>query len=259
MNVEMRIMAINVNDLGGKKDQLMKHRYFSNRDQNWHIDWAYWSRIDKTENWRKLKEYIQKKSPDIFFVEEMLVSCFEKINFITELKEMGYSYIYESLPERGNYSLTMAFYKSNQNKPRYMGSPGNYRKYRSVLCENEGVIFCGSHFPYESDEVFLKYMYGFFASNLEKEILLIGDLNANDPERGNKKMVNKLLEKGAVDLWIAAGNNEDTPTEAKYSGRLDYAIASPLLASKIQNIETDPYPMESGMTDHAAIIVDIKD
>ena len=89
--------------------------------------------------------------------------------------------------------------------------------------------------------------------------MLIGDLNANDPERGNKKMVNKLLEKGAVDIWIAAGNNEDTPTEAKYSGRLDYAIASPLLARKIQNIEIDPYPMESDMTDHAAIIVDIKD
>lgn len=255
----MRILAINVNDLGGKNEQLMKHRYFSNRDQNWHIDWEYWSRLDKTENWRKLKEYIQKKSPDIFFVEEMLVSCFEKINFITELKEMGYSYIYESLPERGNYSLTMAFYKSDRNKPCYIESLGNYRKYRSVLCENEGIIFSGSHFPYESDEVFLKYMYGFFTSNLDKEILLIGDLNANDPERGNKKMVNKLLEKGAVDLWIAAGNSEDMATEAKYSGRLDYAIASPLLASKIQNIEIDPYPMESGMTDHAAIIVDIKD
>lgn len=33
----MRILAINVNDLGGKNEQLMKHRYFSNRDQNWHM------------------------------------------------------------------------------------------------------------------------------------------------------------------------------------------------------------------------------
>lgn len=101
MNVKMRIMAINVNDLGGKNDQLMKHRYFSNRDQNWYIDWEYWSRLDKTERWRKLKEYIQKKSPDIFFVEEMLVSCFEKINFITELKEMGYRYIYMRVCRKG--------------------------------------------------------------------------------------------------------------------------------------------------------------
>ena len=91
------------------------------------------------------------------------------------------------------------------------------------------------------------------------EILLIRDLNANDPERGNKKMVNELIKEGAVDLWVEDGNDEDTPTEAKHSGRLDYAIASPLLAKKIKNIEIDPYPMESSMTDHAAIIVDIKE
>lgn len=45
---------------------------------------------------------------------------------------------------------------------------------------------------------------------------MIGDLNASDPTKENKKMVNKLLEAGAVDLWTAAGNDENTPTEAKY-------------------------------------------
>lgn len=98
----MRIMSINMNDFGGKNKHLMNYRYFSNRDQSRHIDWKQWSRHDKTENWRKLKKYILKKNPDIFFVEEMLISCFEEINFIEELKAIGYCYIYESLPERRN-------------------------------------------------------------------------------------------------------------------------------------------------------------
>lgn len=72
-------------------------------------------------------------------------------------------------------------------------------------------------------------------------------------------MINRLLDKGAVDLWIAAGNDENTPTEAQYQGRLDYAIASPSLASKIENIEIDPFLMNAGITDHAAVIVDINE
>ena len=80
---------------------------------------------------------------------------------------------------------------------------------------------------------------------------------ANDPSSGNKIMVNSLIEEGAVDLWIAAGGKEDTPTEAQYSGRLDYAISSPSLAKKVEKIEIDSYPMDANLTDHAAIIVDI--
>ena len=70
-------------------------------------------------------------------------------------------------------------------------------------------------------------------------------------------MVNRLLDEGAVDLWIAAGNDEDTPTEAQFGGRIDYAIASPSLAKKVEKIEIDPFPMNEGISDHAAIIVDI--
>lgn len=186
-----------------------------------------------------------------------MISLYEKIDFIGEFAEMGYSYIEECLPERGNYSLTMIFYK--EGNPKYVHSPGNYRENRSVICKDGGLIICGSHFPYESDEVFLKYMGGFVIAHLGEEFLLIGDLNANDPTRGNKQMVNRLLDEGAVDLWTAAGNDEHTPTEAQYQGRLDYAIASPSLAKKVANIEIDPFLMNEGITDHAAVIVDIVD
>lgn len=256
MKMRKRIMAINANNMGGKTRHLMTHRYFNNRDKKYHIDWRYWAKhVDKTETWNSLKKYILKKRPDILVVEEMLVSSYEIIDFIGELAEMGYSYLEECLPERGNYSLTMTFFR--EGNPEYVSSPGKYRENRSVICKDDELLICGSHFPCESDEVFLKHMGDFVIAHLGEDFLLIGDLNANDPTRGNKQMVNKLLNEGAVDLWTAAGNYEHTPTEAQYQGRLDYAIASPSLAKKVENIEIDPFLMDAGITDHAAIIVDI--
>lgn len=251
-----RIMAINANDFGGKTGHLMSHGYFNNRDRRYHIDWRYWAKlVDKTQNWKGLKQYILKKKPDILIIEEMLISSYEEIDFIGEFAGMGYSYVEECLPKRGNYSLTMTFFK--EGNPEYVNSPGNYRENRSVICKDEGIIICGSHFPCESDEVFLEHMGGFVIAHLREDFLLIGDLNANDPTRGNKQMLNRLLDEGAIDLWTAAGNDEDTPTEAQFGGRIDYAIASPSLAKKVEKIEIDPFPMDANFTDHAAIIVDI--
>ena len=258
MNKKKRIMSINMNDFGGKSEHLMTHRYFNNRDRNYHIDWEYWAKqVKKDEVWNGLKEYILDKQPDLLLVEEMLICSYESIDFIGELKKIGYYYIEECLPERGNYSLTMMFFRDGN--PKYIHSPGKYRENRTVVCKENDLMICGSHFPYESDEVFLNHMENFVVSYLKDDFLLVGDLNANDQTKGNKKMINRLLDKGAVDLWIAAGNDENTPTEAQYQGRLDYAIASPSLASKVENIEIDPFLMNAGITDHAAVIVDINE
>ena len=183
------------------------------------------------------------------------MSDHNEVKAIGEFEKMGYTYIKEGLPERGNYSLTMIFFR--EGNPEYMSPHGNYRANRSVVCKFENALICGSHFPYESDATFLKYMGDFVIVHLGEYFLLIGDLNANDPTKGNKQLVEKLLEAGAVDLWVAAGNDENTPTEAQYQGRLDYAIASPSLAKKVENIEIDPFLMNEGITDHAAVIVDI--
>ena len=151
----------------------------------------------------------------------------------------------------------MMFFRDGN--PKYIQSPGKYRENRTVVCKENDLMICGSHFPYESDEVFLNHMENFVVSYLKDDFLLVGDLNANDQTKGNRKMINRLLDKGAVDLWIAAGNDENTPTEAQYQGRLDYAIASPSLASKVKNIEIDPFLMNAGITDHAAVIIDINE
>ena len=50
---------------------------------------------EENEVWNGLKEYILDKQPDLLFVEEMLISCYESIDFIGELKKIGYYYIEE--------------------------------------------------------------------------------------------------------------------------------------------------------------------
>ncbi len=253
-----RFMALNINDMGGIGNHLMAHRFFSKVDGRSHINWKYWSKnIRKREIWDAVKEYIAEKNPDAFWLQEMLVSSYEEIDFIGEIEEMGYHFADESLPKEGNCSITMGFYRGE--KPEYLESPGNgYRKNRSVIYSWSDLLTCGSHFPYESDAEFLKHMKGFVEDNLEKDFLLIGDANANNPKRGNKQMLNEVISEGAVDLWTAAGNPEDTPTVARIGVRLDYAIASPSLAKKVVNVELDSYPMDEGLTDHAAVIVDIR-
>ena len=259
MRKKTRVLSLNVNDFGGKTDHLMEHQYHNRRYNRDCIDWIYWANnVPKTETWNKLKEYINSKEPDILIFEEMLVSCNEKeIDFFGELKDMGYPCLEGCIPRKGNFSLTALFFKSGNPTPTYISFPWDHRANRGVICEYDEILICGTHFPSEADKLFLENMGKFLEPNLKKDLLLIGDLNANDPKKGNKMFVNNLLKKGAEDLWIAANNAEDTPTEAQYQGRLDYAIASPSLAKKVERIEIDPYVMDKGVTDHAAIIVDI--
>ena len=254
-----KVMAININDLGGISDHLMDHKYH-NCNRNY-IDWKYWAeQVDKSATWNAFKDYILKKKPDILVIQEMLVSRYENIDFISELDDLGYTYLKGCLPENdGNYSLTITFYNRDCDAPEYLNFPNDSRRYRSVVSKLGNLIICGSHFPPESDLVFLKRMYQFVLSYQDKNFLLIGDLNASNPTMGNWQLISNLLKKGFIDLWTAAGNDEHTPTEAQYGGRLDLAIASPSLAKKVEHIEIDSTPMKYGITDHSAVIVDIKD
>lgn len=82
-------------------------------------------------------------------------------------------------------------------------------------------------------------------------------MNANDSTRGNKQLVENLISDGYKDVWVQMGNPSDTPTELIYKGRLDYVIASKNVYDLISNMKIDSYTMNSGMTYHAALIVDL--
>ena len=43
--------------------------------------------MDKTKTWKGLKEYILEKKPDVLVLEEMLINCYETIDFITKCFE----------------------------------------------------------------------------------------------------------------------------------------------------------------------------
>ena len=201
-------------------------------------------------------KYIEDKQPDILIVNEMIVSPLERIDFISRMAEQGFSYFDETIPS-GKYSFTMMFYKNV--KCSLLTSPNSgYRENRSILYLVEGIYINGTHFPQESDTKFLNDVELFCKARKRDNVMIIGDLNANNISRGNKQLVERLKTYGYVDVWVQMGNPDDTATEAKYRGRLDYAIASEAVYESISNIEIDTMPMDCGMTDHAAVIIDVQ-
>lgn len=251
----MRILSININDFGGLENHLMEHKIFNAWLGRECIDWKFWSTIDKEEVVNKFLKYIKDKQPDVLIVNEMIVSPLERIDFIAKIKEIGFSAFDETIPS-GKYSFTMMFYKNV--KCSLLTSPNSgYRENRSILYLVEGIRINGTHFPQESDIKFLNSVEQFCKTRKNDKVIIIGDLNANDVSRGNKQLVESLTAHGYKDVWVQMGNPVDTATEARYRGRLDYALASEVIYEFISNIEIDSMPMECGMTDHAAVILDV--
>lgn len=252
----MRILSININDFGGLENHLMGHKKYNAWVGRECIDWKYWSTIDKEGVFNRFLKYIEDKQPDILIVNEMIVSPLERIDFIARMAEQGFSYFDETIPS-GKCSFTMMFYKNV--KCSLLTSPNSgYRENRSILYLVEGIYINGTHFPQESDTKFLNDVELFCKARKRGNVMIIGDLNANDISRGNKQLVERLKTYGYVDVWVQMGNPDDTATEAKYRGRLDYAIASEAVYESISNIEIDTMPMDCGMTDHAAVIIDVQ-
>ncbi|EDO57759.1 endonuclease/exonuclease/phosphatase family protein [Clostridium sp. L2-50] len=251
----MRILSININDFGGLENHLMEHKKYNAWVGRECIDWKYWSAIDKDVVFNKFLNYIEDKQPDVLIVNEMIVSPLERIDFISKIEEMGFSYFDETIPS-GKYSFTMMFYK-NMKCTLFASPNSGYRENRSILYFVEGIYVNGTHFPQESDTKFLNAVEMFCKARKNDKVIIIGDLNANDVSRGNKQLVERLKTYGYEDVWVQKGNPDDTVTEAKYRGRLDYAIASEAVYASISNMEIDPMPMDCGMTDHAAVIIDV--
>lgn len=251
----MRLLSINMNDFGGSQEHLMEHKKYNAWLDRECIDWKYWSSIDKSCYFDMFIQYINEKNPDILIINEMIVSPIEEIDFISKIKEQGFLCFDENIPN-GKFSFTMMFYRNVECA--LLPSPNvRYRENRSILYSTNGIYINGTHFPQESDEKFLRDVEKYSHDHKDKKLIIMGDLNANDSTRGNKQLVENLISDGYKDVWVQMGNPSDTPTELKYKGRLDYVIASKNVYDLISNMEIDSYTMNSGMTDHAALIVDL--
>lgn len=252
----MRILSINMNDFGGTNNHLLEHKTYNAWTDRECIDWKYWSSIDKRNVFELFLNYLSEIEPNILIINEMIVSSLEEIDFISKIRERGYLYFDECIPKGGKYSFTMMFYKNIECT--LLESPNKgYKENRTIQYSCEGIRIIGTHFPPESNTTFLKAIDNFCTANINEKVIIMGDLNANDPTRGNKQMVEKMIAYGYRDVWIQRGNPSNTPTEIKYGGRLDYVISSNSIYDEITNIKIDPKTMESGMTDHAALIIDL--
>ena len=136
----------------------------------------------------------------------MIVSPLERIDFISKIGEMGFSYFDETIPS-GKYSFTMMFYK-NMKCTLFASPNSGYRENRSILYFVEGIYVNGTHFPQESDTKFLNAVEMFCKARKNDKVIIIGDLNANDVSRGNKQLVERLKTYGYVDVWVQKGNPE---------------------------------------------------
>lgn len=251
----MRIVSINMNDFGGTNNHLMEHKVYNAWVGRECIDWKYWSLIDKRNVFDMFLRYIKDKKPDVLIINEMIISPLEKIDFISQIRKQGFSCFEGNIP-KGKFSFTMMFFR-NVECSLLISSNKGYRENRSILYYVSGINIKGTHFPQESDEKFLVDVENFCRMHCNDKVIIMGDLNANDPSRGNKQLVEKLISNGYKDVWLEKGNPADISTELRFGGRLDYVLASASAFSVITNVQIDPYTMESGMTDHATLIVDL--
>ncbi len=147
-------LSININDFGGLENHLMEHKKYNAWVGRECIDWKYWSAIDKDVVFNKFLNYIEDKQPDVLIVNEMIVSPLERIDFISKIEEMGFSYFLMKQYRAEKYSFTMMFYK-NMKCTLFASPNSGYRENRSILYFVEGIYVNGTHFPQESDTKFL--------------------------------------------------------------------------------------------------------
>ena len=85
--------------------------------------------------------------------------------------------------------------------------------------------------------------------------MIIGDLNVYESGTDRYKKLSELNEEGTVDAWVEMGYPPESPTHR--NSRIDYAIISPLLRDDLADVTIDPRLQYKGITDHAALIVEI--
>lgn len=245
----LSVLSLNINDFGGINNHLMEYKKSNNL-----IDWEMWREsVDKNRCYIAILRYIRKVNPSILILQEFEVNnSDEPKEFAKQLSKDGYEMISE-IPEC-RASITAVFVKSKYElevKPN-----PNTLSARSCAFQVEDIIIYGTHVPPKDNsriKIFWDEIEAFYKEFSKKKTLLIGDFNIINEE--NRKRYESLLRTGCVDVWLKKGYADETPTCG--DKRIDIAIASPELFPLITDITICPSLLYKGMTDHAALIVDI--
>ncbi len=253
----LSILSLNVNDFGGINNHLMEYKKLK-RNGDKVTDWETWSEsVDKNSSYIAILRYIRKVNPSILILQEFEVNnSDEPKKFAKQLSEDGYKMISE-IPEF-KASITAVFVKSEYEYER-MNNP-NTLNLRSCAFRVGDIIIYGTHVPPRDKprgesriQKFWNEIETFYKEFGDEKMLLIGDFNIINEE--NRKRYESLLHTGCVDVWLEKGYAESTPTCGNM--RIDIATASPKLLPFVTDITICPSLLYKGITDHAALIVDI--
>lgn len=249
----LTILSLNINDFGGKNDHLMEYTKL-----NWQkrevIDWVAWRKmVNKEPAVSAILQYIKEENPDIAFIQEFEVNnCLESKSFVAKMEEMGYRML-NSIPTF-KASISVVFAKI---ECVLLDSP-NTLNLRSYAVQIGDVIVYGVHVPPKGRDrivTFWDEIDCFYRRHQKENVLLLGDFNTVNAI--NMERYRQLLAGGAVDVWLKKGYADDVPTCGNL--RMDIAVASPMLLPRVSDITICSRLLNKGMTDHAALIVDIEE
>lgn len=136
---------------------------------------------------------------------------------------------------------------------------------RDCAVKVENYIIYGTHVPNDSKarprirEDFWDEIIEFYEKHKLEKIIMIGDFNTFDKSSVAYEKYLKLIDKGAHDLWLRLGNPDETPTEKKHRGRLDYIFISPSVEEDVLSMYIDCDIMDKEeISDHAALYCELK-
>lgn len=246
------ILSLNINDLGG-----INHHLMECKKRNWKgqeiIDWDFWKEfVEKTSIYLAILNYIRKVNPDVVIFQEFEVNNSEEPKkFIEKLNKYGYRMI-NNIPHY-KASITVVFSKSLFPLIRNPNSLNG----RSHAFRVGDIVLLGMHVPPKGNdriEYFWNEIDDFYRIYCDEKILLLGDFNTINPR--NMERYKQLIDAGAVDVWLDKGYAGSVVTCGNI--RMDIAIASPQLLPFVADITICPSLFYKGITDHAALIIDIE-
>ncbi|WP_419893146.1 hypothetical protein [Oceanobacillus kimchii] len=130
------------------------------------------------------------------------------------------------------------------------------KEWRNVEVKVGDRTIIGVHVPKGDKKYWDSLIELYNNQNEEDQLLIIGDMNVYDKGTTQMEKFIELLSLGAIDAWLEKGNPNDRPT-ANTKRRIDYAIMSPSLYSKLIDIDIDDTLRNEYVTDHSAIMVEV--
>ena len=127
---------------------------------------------------------------------------------------------------------------------------------KSVILKHKDTILVGIHMPY--DLCYWDELLNYFSANINKKIYIIGDLNVYDDGTDRKMKFIELKNKGAIDVWVNKGNEDQHVTCITDKGRrLDYVLTSTIGYMSIKKMSYIDSFRLSELSDHSGIFIEL--